>query len=193
VHMHHGKRGDLHRLSGWWGHNRETRFDMTKPFDPIPGALGFRLSNPPVICVAALLASLQEFERVDIQQLRSKSLLLTAYLEHLVLTGVYSCFFFFFFFFRVLLLLLLLSCSSSSSLCSFCIFLPVSYLCVLLFSALRHSPLTFRPSRTIRFGCVSSLVQNWEVSTFRLSHRPMSRLVVANFPCCSASRPCWTR
>mmetsp|Transcript_36857 Transcript_36857/g.92381 ORF Transcript_36857/g.92381 Transcript_36857/m.92381 type:complete len:480 (+) Transcript_36857:98-1537(+) len=90
VHMIHGKRHDLHRLSGWWGHNAKTRFDMTKPFDPIPGALGFRLSNPPVLCVTALLASLQEFERVSMEQLRQKSLLLTAYLEHLLLSELGS-------------------------------------------------------------------------------------------------------
>lgn len=43
-----------------------------------------RLSNPPVLCVAALLASLEIFEEAKISNLRKKSLLLTGYLELLL-------------------------------------------------------------------------------------------------------------
>ena len=69
------------RLAGWWGHNAETRFDMTKPYDPIPGPFGYRLSNPPVVCTASLLGSLRVVEEAGgIGEMRKKSLLLTQYL-----------------------------------------------------------------------------------------------------------------
>jgi len=53
-------------------------------FDPIPGAFGFRCSNPPVLCLASLLASLEIFEEAKISNLREKSFLLTGYLELLL-------------------------------------------------------------------------------------------------------------
>jgi kynureninase len=53
---------------------------------PIPGAFGFRCSNPPVLCIAALLASVEIFEEAKLPRLRNKSLLLTTYLEQLLLT-----------------------------------------------------------------------------------------------------------
>ena len=47
------------RLAGWWGHDLKTRFEMDEPFTPIPGAFGFRMSNPPVFQVASLIGSLE--------------------------------------------------------------------------------------------------------------------------------------
>ena len=52
------------RFSGWWGHRLNDRFLMNPEFIPIPGAYGFRLSNPPVVCVACVRASLDVFEKV---------------------------------------------------------------------------------------------------------------------------------
>jgi kynureninase len=52
------------RLSGWWGHRLSDRFVMDPQFIPIPGAYGFRLSNPPVVCVACVRASLNVFDKV---------------------------------------------------------------------------------------------------------------------------------
>eukprot|EP01117_Protostelium_nocturnum_P020343 TRINITY_DN9100_c0_g1_i1.p1 TRINITY_DN9100_c0_g1~~TRINITY_DN9100_c0_g1_i1.p1 ORF type:complete len:446 (+),score=152.04 TRINITY_DN9100_c0_g1_i1:90-1427(+) len=87
VHSMHNDRADLPRFAGWWGHDLSTRFDMNEPqFQPIPGAFGYRLSNPPVLCVAALLASLEIFDKAGIQNLRKKSLLLTTYLYTLLTT-----------------------------------------------------------------------------------------------------------
>ncbi len=60
---------------------------MNQPFDPIPDAYGFRLSNPPVLMVASLLASLEIFDRVTMPVLRAKSELLTGYLEFLLSTS----------------------------------------------------------------------------------------------------------
>lgn len=52
------------RFSGWWGHRLEDRFLMDPEFIPVPGAYGFRLSNPPVVCVACVRASLDVYEKV---------------------------------------------------------------------------------------------------------------------------------
>ena len=52
------------RFSGWWGHRLDDRFRMDPEFIPIPGAYGFRLSNPPVVCIACVRASLDVFEKV---------------------------------------------------------------------------------------------------------------------------------
>lgn len=51
---------------------------------PRPGAAGFQLSNPSALDLSAVVASLQIFEEAGIENLRQKSLLLTAYLEELL-------------------------------------------------------------------------------------------------------------
>lgn len=69
------------RLAGWWGNNKQKRFQMLEQFDPIPGALGFRQSNPSVLDVVSLKSSLVIFhEYGGIQLLRDRSIKLTSYL-----------------------------------------------------------------------------------------------------------------
>lgn len=84
VHEHHATRTDLHRFAGWWGHNKSTRFRMPQQFEPIPGAEGWQLSNPPILSLAALRAAMDIFDEVGMPRLRAKSEQLTGYLEFLL-------------------------------------------------------------------------------------------------------------
>jgi kynureninase len=84
VHERHNYDLTLPRFAGWWGHNKNERFNMRDDFDPIPGAEGWQLSNTPILSMAAIRASLQLFDAVSIEQLREKSLKLTGYLEYLI-------------------------------------------------------------------------------------------------------------
>ena len=75
---------DLCRLAGWWGHDKDSRFLMGPEFRPIPGAEGWQISNPPILQMAALRASLEIFDEVGMRALREKSEKLTGYLEFLI-------------------------------------------------------------------------------------------------------------
>lgn len=80
-------RGFVNRLSGWWGSDKESRFAMENRFAPIPGAAGFQLSNPSILDITSLNASLEVFKKAGgMEPLRQKSLKLTEYLE-VLLTG----------------------------------------------------------------------------------------------------------
>ncbi len=81
VHERHAKAFDLPRFAGWWGHNKETRFGMRDAFDPLTGAEGWQLSNPPILSLAAIKASLEIFDEVGMTALHEKSKKLTGYLE----------------------------------------------------------------------------------------------------------------
>lgn len=82
VHQRHGKSFDLPRFSGWWGHDKQTRFAMPSEFQPLPGAEGWQLSNPPILAMAPLLASLEIFAQADINRLRDKSRRLSEFLAN---------------------------------------------------------------------------------------------------------------
>jgi kynureninase len=72
------------RLSGWWGHEAQSRFQMAPEFRAAPGAAGWAVSNPPVFSAAPLIASLDMFRAAGIGELRAKSLRLTAYAAQLL-------------------------------------------------------------------------------------------------------------
>ncbi len=86
VHERHADRADLPRFAGWWGNDPETRFKMQliPDFAPQSGAAGWQVSNPPIMALAPLLASLGMFDEVGMTSLRTKSELLTGYLQYLI-------------------------------------------------------------------------------------------------------------
>ena len=84
IHEDHVKSKDIPRFTGWWGHDKETRFLMDDQFIPIPSAEGWQLSNAPILSMAALNASLDIFEEVGIQSIQRKARNLTGYLEYLL-------------------------------------------------------------------------------------------------------------
>jgi kynureninase len=84
VHERHANSFDLCRLAGWWGHDKQTRFQMGPVFKPIPGAEGWQVSNPPILQMAALRSSLEIFDEVGMKAFREKSEKLTGYLEYLI-------------------------------------------------------------------------------------------------------------
>lgn len=79
---HHNKK--MHRFAGWWGHDKESRFNMPNEFVPIQTAEGWQLSNPSILSLAAVRASLSIFDEVSMSLLTEKSKKLTSYLVFLL-------------------------------------------------------------------------------------------------------------
>jgi kynureninase len=80
VHERHAY-SDRPRFAGWWGHDQASRFKMGPEFVPIPGADGWQLSNPPILGLAPLRASLELFAQAGMSALREKSIQLTGMLD----------------------------------------------------------------------------------------------------------------
>lgn len=84
VHERHATSFDLPRFAGWWGNNKDTRFLMGPDFNCLSGAEGWQLSNPPILQMAAMRASLEIFDEAGMPALIEKSRKLTGYLEFLI-------------------------------------------------------------------------------------------------------------
>ncbi|MEU8345565.1 kynureninase [Spirillospora sp. NPDC048832] len=80
VHERHVRDASVPRLSGWWGTDPAVRFRMDPEIAPPASADAWQVSNPPILALAPVLASLEIFDRVGMAALRAKSERLTGYL-----------------------------------------------------------------------------------------------------------------
>ena len=74
------------RLSGWWGNDIDSRFEMAAEFRPYRGAAGWQVSNHPLLGMVPLQASFAQFAAVGLPALRERSIALTGWLEALLET-----------------------------------------------------------------------------------------------------------
>ena len=85
VHHRHVADQRLPKLTGWWGTDKARRFEMATTFDPIPTIESWQLSNPPILMLAALRASLEVFaDAGGMTVLRGKAERQIRYLDHLL-------------------------------------------------------------------------------------------------------------
>ena len=84
IHEKHISNTNLLRMAGWWGSEKQTRFQMGPEFNPIPTAEGWQLSNAPVLSMAAHKASVEIFDEVGMDALVTKSQKLTSYLFYIL-------------------------------------------------------------------------------------------------------------
>jgi kynureninase len=84
VHARHAGDSSLPRFEGWWGNDRSGRFRMEPRFTPAAGAEAWQLSNPPILAMAPLRASLALFQDAGMVRLRAKSRGMTQWLARAV-------------------------------------------------------------------------------------------------------------
>lgn len=84
IHELHCSPENLNQLHGWWGHDDKTRFKMLPTFTPAAGAELWQMSNPPILALAPVIASLDLFLEAGLPRLIEKSRSLTNYLRWLI-------------------------------------------------------------------------------------------------------------
>ncbi|USZ66691.1 kynureninase [Halorussus salilacus] len=82
--------GETPALAGWWGHEKETQFEMNPTYTPAETAGAYQIGTVPVLSAAPLAGSLDVFEdagdgsvRTGVEAVREKSVALTEYLVFL--------------------------------------------------------------------------------------------------------------
>ena len=71
-------------LAGWWGHDKETQFEMSHEFTPAADAGAMQISTLPILSSAPLFSSLKMINQIGIEQVREESLKRTSYLAYLM-------------------------------------------------------------------------------------------------------------
>ena len=75
--------GETPALAGWWGHEKETQFELNPTYTPAADAGAYQIGTVPVLSAAPLAGSLDVFEETGVEAVREKSRNLTAYLVFL--------------------------------------------------------------------------------------------------------------
>lgn len=84
VHERHLGKHDIPRFEGWWGHDKATRFNMRYDFNPIPTIEAWQLSNPPILPMACLRASLDIFMESGMKELNMKTRKMNDYMDFMI-------------------------------------------------------------------------------------------------------------
>ncbi|HUT81361.1 MAG TPA: kynureninase [Candidatus Bathyarchaeia archaeon] len=71
-------------LSGWFGNNKETQFNMSLDFEPAKTAGQWQISSPGIIGAAGIEGALEVTLEAGIDAIREKNILMTSYLIYLV-------------------------------------------------------------------------------------------------------------
>lgn len=74
---HFGRRPTL---AGWWGHEKETQFEMNPRFTPAADAGAYQIGTPSILSAAGLDGALTPIEEAGIDAIREKSIGLTSHL-----------------------------------------------------------------------------------------------------------------
>ncbi|PZS20389.1 MAG: kynureninase [Pseudonocardiales bacterium] len=91
VHERHLADRSLPKFAGWWSTDPSTRFRMGPVVEAVDSADSWQVSNPPILALAPVLASLEVFDAVGMPALEAKSRRLTGYLESLLDTVCAGC------------------------------------------------------------------------------------------------------
>ncbi len=75
--------GSMPGLPGWWGHEKETQFEMALEYTPAQSAGAWQIGTIPIFSAVPLDGALSIIEDAGIDRIRSKSLALTEYLIEL--------------------------------------------------------------------------------------------------------------
>lgn len=71
-------------LTGWWGNRKDTQFELRDDFEPTDNAGAWQTGTGPVLSMAAVDGALEVYSGVTMDEVREKSLDLTAYLMFLI-------------------------------------------------------------------------------------------------------------
>ena len=78
---HHGLTPSL---SGWWGHEKATQFEMNATYTPADDAGAWQIGTPPLLAAAPIEGATATIREAGVERLRAKSLALTDFLIALV-------------------------------------------------------------------------------------------------------------
>ncbi|WP_227356343.1 kynureninase [Haladaptatus salinisoli] len=84
LYVHRDYHGELPALAGWWGHEKETQFEMQLTYTPARSAGAWQIGTIPILSAAPLAGVLDIVDEVGIETVRERSVELTEYLISLV-------------------------------------------------------------------------------------------------------------
>lgn len=82
--VHRDYHGDVPALAGWWGHEKDTQFELRTTYTPAQSAGAWQIGTIPILSAAPLLGALDIVDEVGLEPLRRRSIELTDYLVFLI-------------------------------------------------------------------------------------------------------------